>query len=256
MKDSIREARRQELASDEIEKAQETLAEVVVLRKLGWLATAIQANNESELRNLLTDLRKTEINQITDDDLQERIELALGQGQAALSQILLEREIENVARAARTGSETQLQEAIEQAREANVPMQQLENAMETLSQLTCARVRLELEAALDSDDEAEIRRALKEARSVLPLEELEEAKNKLETLLLLRELSEARYVELIISTGSFNTCARILRQVRQVLWLPAIRRCTSSADSEADQWLQKLFHRHYYCILLLSFQIF
>lgn len=189
LREAIREARRQDLASDEIEKAQETLAEVVVLRKLGWLTTAIQNKNESELRNLLADIRKIE--SLQDESLQGRILEALDQGQEALAQILLEREIENVTKAARTGSETQLQEAIEQAKEANVPIQKLENAMETLNQLTCARMRLDLQSALDSDDEAEIRGALKEARSVLPFEELEEANNKLETLLLLRELSEA-----------------------------------------------------------------
>ncbi|CAL1164731.1 unnamed protein product [Cladocopium goreaui] len=189
LREAIREARRQDLASDEIEKAQETLAELVVLRKLSWLTTAIQNNDESELRNLLADIRKTE--SLQDESLQGRIVEALDQGQEALAQIVLEREIENVTQAARTGSETQLQEAIEQAKEANVPIQKLENAMETLNQLTCARMRLDLQSALDSDDEAEIRGALKEARSVLPFEELEEANNKLETLLLLRELSEA-----------------------------------------------------------------
>ena len=131
---------------------------------------------------------------LQDESLQGRIVEALDQGQEALAQIVLEREIENVTQAARTGSETQLQEAIEQAKEANVPIQKLENAMETLNQLTCARMRLDLQSALDSDDEAEIRGALKEARSVLSFEELEEANNKLETLLLLRELSEAQAV--------------------------------------------------------------
>eukprot|EP00435_Cladocopium_sp_Y103_P055268 s992_g18.t1 len=189
LREAIREARRQDLASDEIEKAQETLAEIVVLRKLSWLTTAIQNKDESELRNLLADLRKSE--SLQDETLQGRIVDSLDQGQEALAQILLEREIENVTQAARTGSETQLQEAIEQAKEANVPIQLLENAMETLNQLTCARMRLDLQSALDSDDEAEIRGALKEARSVLPFQELEEANNKLETLLLLRELSEA-----------------------------------------------------------------
>ncbi|CAJ1385221.1 unnamed protein product [Effrenium voratum] len=186
LKDAIREARRQEVPQEEIDKAQDTLSRVVSERKLGWLDNAIEARDESELRTLLAELRKMEMS----EGLRERREEALGAGQAVLAELALERELMNVARAEAI-SEQDLREAIDQAREANVPSSKLEPATETLQQLTVQRLRADVAQVELSDDEAEIRELLQEAKVLLAPEELEGARERLATLQLLRELSEA-----------------------------------------------------------------
>ncbi|CAJ1334134.1 unnamed protein product [Effrenium voratum] len=200
LKDAIREARRQEVPQEEIDKAQDTLSRVVSERKLGWLDNAIEDRDESELRTLLAELRKMEMS----EGLRERREEALGAGQAVLAELALERELMNVARAeaiseqelmnvarAEAISEQDLREAIDQAREANVPSSKLEPATETLQQLTVQRLRADVAQVELSDDEAEIRELLQEAKVLLAPEELEGARERLATLQLLRELSEA-----------------------------------------------------------------
>ena len=108
----------------------------------------------------------------------------------------------------------------------------LEAAIETLSQLTCERVRSELASALVTDDEVEIREALASAKAVLPLEELEEvlaqANEKLETLQVLRELAEASSKQALraalqrgeqrrlMATGAFEVAKRKLLAIERL----------------------------------------
>ena len=121
LKEAIREARRQELAEAEIARAVEAWAEVLLERKLSWLGTAIEQRDEDSLRQLLLELRKVEVQ----EKLLGQVEEALQRGQEALSGLVLAREVETLAAAQRSGSESRLREAIEQAREANVAPESL-----------------------------------------------------------------------------------------------------------------------------------
>ncbi|CAE7724277.1 unnamed protein product [Symbiodinium pilosum] len=190
LREAIREARRQEVPAMEIDSAQDALASMIVSKKLAWLRNASNTRDESELRNVLSELRKMELP--SDEVLRMEIQEQVAEGQATLSQIVLERELEQVEEAMSSGNETQLRKAIEQAREANVLPQDLEKAIETLSQLTSERLRRKLQTMVDSEDEAEVREVLKEARAAqIGGEELEKVRNKLTDLVLVRELTEA-----------------------------------------------------------------
>ena len=190
LREAIREARRQELPPTEIDTAQEALASMVLAKKLTWLRNASETRDESELRNVLSELRKMELP--SDESLRMDIQDQIADGQSKLTQIILDRELEHVEEAMSSGNETQLRKAIEQAREASVLPQDLEPAIETLSQLTSERLRRKLQTMVDCEDEEEVREVLKEARaSQISGEELEKARDRLTDLVLVRELTEA-----------------------------------------------------------------
>ncbi|CAE7348112.1 unnamed protein product [Symbiodinium natans] len=190
LREAIREARRQELPAAEIDSAQDVLAEIVATKKLTRLQNAAESRDEGELRNILSELRKMELP--SQERLRVDIQEKITEGQAALNQIELDRELEQVEEAMKSGNETQLRKAIEQAREASVLPQDLEEASMALGQLTSERLRRKLQLMVVCEDEDEVREVLKEARAAqISGEEVEKARDRLTDLVLVRELTEA-----------------------------------------------------------------
>eukprot|EP00439_Symbiodinium_sp_Y106_P063124 s3316_g9.t1 len=163
--------------------------------KLRQLEDARASADESKLREALEAARQ-DLQADTDPERSERPEgdalvESLAQTEVALNCILVDRALKNLKEVMGSGDEAQLRDAIQAARDVELPLSQLQKAEKALTEMVQERELKVLRSATVGDDETQLRNAIKEARLAgladLPTDDVDKAQDALNELILARE---------------------------------------------------------------------
>ncbi|CAE7194491.1 unnamed protein product [Symbiodinium sp. KB8] len=192
LRGAVSDASKADVPVEEVEEAQKFLQRLTLRRRVDFLEKAIGSRDEGQLREAIAAARKVSLPEKNGSEV-ARANSILGQAQATLKDIFLEKELKQLQDAVTSGDEDQLREALTQARALDLPEEECSRAQEQLNSLVLARKLKRLRNAAGSDDEGQLRAAITEARKDgLPAEELERANDALSALVRQRDVTELR----------------------------------------------------------------